>query len=383
MSLGHGPRVAFVSVWDAANPNAESGYAFSMRQQLAKNFELFDVFPLAMRRIPRFFALKVASKLRGRYYNDMREPEVLKELARTIETRLAETKPDLVFAPSSIPLTYVESDVPTVVATDQVFANLLGLYVHNASARFQALGSAQEARALNQATRVSLPTRWAAETAEAAYGIERGKIEVIPWGANLTRPPSEDEVAQAIERRPKDRCNIVFIGRDWQRKGGDVVIAAVEALRRAGLPTHLTIIGCKPALRDGTDITVHPMLDKRIPEQDALFRAALLDAHFLFLPSRAEAYGQAFCEAAAYGVPSIGSTSGGIPTIVKHGETGFVLSPDAPPGEFAELILDTFQSPERYRTMALAARQDYRARLNWDSFGMRLTELVRGLLGTR
>jgi glycosyltransferase involved in cell wall biosynthesis len=122
------------------------------------------------------------------------------------------------------------------------------------------------------------------------------------------------------------------------------------------------------------------MLDKRVPEQDAIFRGALLDAHFLFLPSRAEAYGQAFCEAAAFGVPSIGSTSGGIPTIIRDGETGYVLPADADPKLFADRIHGTFAAPDRYRDMARAARADYLARLNWDSFGLRLTDLINGLL---
>src|SRR5262249_61449689 len=40
------PKLAFVSLWNAADPNAESGYAYSMRKQLKKRFNVVDLFPL-------------------------------------------------------------------------------------------------------------------------------------------------------------------------------------------------------------------------------------------------------------------------------------------------------------------------------------------------
>lgn len=106
----------------------------------------------------------------------------------------------------------------------------------------------------------------------------------------------------------------------------------------------------------------------------------MLRAHFLFLPSRAEAYGQAFCEAAAFGVPVIGSTAGGIPTIIRDGETGYVRPADTPATEFALLIQDALASPAHYARMAGAARDDYRERLNWDRFGERLNDTIAALV---
>jgi glycosyltransferase involved in cell wall biosynthesis len=375
------PRLAFVSMWDAADPNVESGYAFSMRMQLAARFDVIDVFPVAPSWQRLFLPLKVAFKAAGQYYSAMREPIVLRNLAHRIERRLRSIKPDLIFAPSSVPMTLVDTRAPLVIATDQVFASLLDKYVLNAAPRFRATGSAQEATALARATRISFPSEWAANEAVRAHGADPAKIAVIPWGANLSGTAPPGEVADAIAHRSHDRCRLTFVGRDWRRKGGDTVVETADILRRRGLPVDLTIIGCDPPLADRTDTTVHPWLDKHDAGQYPVFARAMLASHFFFLPSRAEAYGQAFCEAAAFGVPAIGSTEGGIPTIVREGITGFTRPADASPEVFADLIQATFEDRSRYEGMAHAARCEFEDRLNWTRFGSRLADTAEAALG--
>jgi glycosyltransferase involved in cell wall biosynthesis len=374
------PRLLYVCLWDAADRNSESGYAYSMRAQLSKRFDVVDLFPLELPGENLFLPLRAAYKAIGRYYHPMREPGVLKSLARRIEQTLKNIRPDVVFAPSSIPLSFVETACPSVYATDQLFCDFINTYIPSPSERFQRLGNAQEARALARASRVSYPSAWAARSATEHYSADPGKLDVIPWGANLPQAIDRDGVEAAIAQRPADSCHLVFLGRDWHRKGGDILVGTVTALNELGLPTRATIIGCQPAGLPAHLFEIHPFLDKGNPEHFARLTRIMRDAHFLFLPSRAEAYGQVFCEAAAFGVPSIGSTVGGIPTIIRDAETGFVRAPETPASEFAALIRDTLADPTRYRGMARLARDDFEQRLNWDSFGERLNSLVLGAI---
>ena len=122
------PKLAFVSLWDAGNRNAESGYAYSMRLQLQKPFDVVDLFPLALRGERWWLPVRAAYKVGGRYYHPMREPAVLKPLARRIERELGAVKPDAIFAPSSMPLSYVENPRPRIFATDQVFGDFVETY---------------------------------------------------------------------------------------------------------------------------------------------------------------------------------------------------------------------------------------------------------------
>jgi glycosyltransferase involved in cell wall biosynthesis len=373
------PRLAFVSISDAANPNVDSGYAYSMRLQLRKRFEVVDLFPLGLPGERAWLPLRAALRVAGRYYHPMREPAVLKALARRIERALKTVAPDVVFAPSSLPMSMVETRIPWAFSTDQLFCDFVETYIARPAERFLRLGDAQEGQALAGAACASYPSDWAARSAVTRYGADAAKVVVIPWGANLPRTVAQDEVASAIARRPTDQCRLVFIGRDWHRKGGDTFIATVHALNRLGIPTRATLIGCEPPGLSRQFFVVHPFLDKSDPHGFARFAEILLDAHFLLLPSRAEAYGQAFCEAAAFGVPGIGSTVGGIPTIVRDGDTGFVRPANTPAEEWAELIRGTLDSAANYRRMAHRAREDHLERLNWNRFGKRISDAIEAL----
>ncbi|HKY19208.1 MAG TPA: glycosyltransferase family 4 protein [Rhizomicrobium sp.] len=351
-----------------------------MREQLRKRFHVVDLFPLEFSDDGLWMPVRAAYKAAGKYYHPMREPAVLKYLARRIEQHLRAVKPQAVFAPSSIPLSFVDAKLPRIFATDQLFCDFVESYIHSPAQRFIRLGNAQEQRALSGAALATFPSEWAAQTAVSQYGADRAKIHVIPWGANLPQTIAQEDVEAAIKKRPMDRCNLVFVGRDWARKGGDVLVRTVEALNRAGLPTRATIIGAEPKDLPPHLFDIHPYLDKGRPEHFAILSSVMLSAHFLFLPSRAEAYGQAFCEAAAFGVPSIGSAVGGIPTIIREGETGFVRSLETSAPQFAMLIRETLSDRRRYESLAKLAREDFRQRLNWDSFGDRLNDSIAAVM---
>ena len=370
-------------MWDAADRNVESGYAFSMREQLRKRFNVVDLFPLDFSQDRLWAPVRAAYRMAGRYYHPMREPSVLKYLAGRIEKHLHAVKPQAVFAPSSVPLSLVDSRAPRIFTTDQLFCDFVQTSytgVRKPAERFVRLGHSQEKHALQTAALVTFPSEWAANSAISQYGADRAKLDVIPWGANLPREIAQEDVETAIAKRPLNRCDLVFVGRNWERKGGEQLVKTVEELNRSGLPTRATIIGCNPPGLSPEFFDIHPFLNKGRPDQFAILSSIMLQAHFHFLPSRAEAYGQAFCEAAAFGVPSIGSTVGGIPTIIRDGETGFVRPLETSAAQFAAIIRDVLSDGARYRRLARQAREDFLLRLNWDSFGNRLSDAIAAVM---
>ncbi|HRQ86246.1 MAG TPA: glycosyltransferase, partial [Flavobacteriales bacterium] len=64
------------------------------------------------------------------------------------------------------------------------------------------------------------------------------------------------------------------------------------------------------------DLVREGFLNKNLPADMARLEHHLRTADFLILPTRFEAYGIVFCEAAAYGLPALASRTGGVPTIV-------------------------------------------------------------------
>lgn len=84
---------------------------------------------------------------------------------------------------------------------------------------------------------------------------------------------------------------------------------------------------------------------------------ALAAATCAVLPSKQENFGLALAEAMAAGVPCIGSDAGGIPDVVRHGQTG-LLFPEGDGEALAHCLLEIHRNPVRAEALAAAGRRD-------------------------
>ena len=99
------------------------------------------------------------------------------------------------------------------------------------------------------------------------------------------------------------------------------------------------------------------------------------------VPSIEEGFGLVALEALAVGVPVVASRVGGLPDIVRDGETG-LLVPPADPDALAAALLRLLGDPELRARFGTAARIDVQ-RFSLDAYASRLTEIYRELAGAR
>lgn len=220
------------------------------------------------------------------------------------------------------------------------------------------------------------PTSWIAERVIKEYAIQPNKIHIVEFGANIPHP------AHYQIDMPNDICQIVFIGRHWKEKGGDIAFETYQQLQERGVPCHITFIGCTPPEEVGKDegTTVFPFLDKSKPAELQQFCDILYHSHFLLLPTRFDAFGIAFAEASAYGVPSIGTRVGGTPQVVRDGKNGYLLPLEAGAEKYADKIMELWSAPEQYRALRLSSRKEYETRLNWDVWLERVNKIFEETL---
>jgi glycosyltransferase involved in cell wall biosynthesis len=224
---------------------------------------------------------------------------------------------------------------------------------------------------------------WAARSAREAYALSAEKVAVVPFGANLDPLPSAREVDAAIAARPRDVCRLLWIGVEWERKRGAMAIEIAQRIADAGTPVELVMVGCRPP--DGCQLPAWVSVEGFVSKSTAEGRARLAElftrSHFFVMPSLAEAYGLVYCEAAAFGVPSVATRTGGVPSIVVDGETGILEEPGADAERYAARILPLIRSRTEYEAMAYAACARSETRLNWDVAGRdvmaRIEEVVR------
>lgn len=292
-----------------------------------------------------------------------------------INKMLASTSYDAVFAPvASDLLPFSKIRRPVVYLSDATF-KLLKNYPH-----IQAL-SRGEAKRLDMLERKSIAlaaacvysSAWAAKSAVDDYGASANKVFVVPFGPNL------DWIPARVARLPQvaNSINLLFVGREWDRKGGDVAVATVNQLRNTGIDARLVVVGSNPPPNvKCPHIQVFPYIDKRSDDGRAKLTELYERADAFILPTKADCTPVVMSEAAAFGLPVFTFDVGGMRTLVNHETTGIVLPPDAGAPAFVEAIRTRLSDGQSLRIMGNANRSIFEEELNWQRFGEQISRIL-------
>ncbi|MBX7255463.1 MAG: glycosyltransferase family 4 protein [Candidatus Hydrogenedentes bacterium] len=224
-------------------------------------------------------------------------------------------------------------------------------------------------------------SKWAADSAIHQYGVSPDKVRSIAFGANLDKVPDRERVLEN-RRREQSTCELLFLGVDWERKGGELAISVVETLNRLGLKARLTVCGIVPA-SVSPYIRVVPFLNKHEAKDQARLSQLLDEATFLFLPTRGDCSPIVFCEAFAHGLPVVTCAVGGVPEIVTDGVNGIVRDRSTPADEFADIIAGLFRDTCTYAQFCEAARGAYDQTFNWGRWASEVHTLSNSVLMQR
>lgn len=176
----------------------------------------------------------------------------------------------------------------------------------------------RQLRIYRDAAAVALATPWAARSVVRDYDVAPEKVHAVGLGRNHEiAPPSRDFGTPRF----------LFVGFDWERKNGSGVLEAFRAVRERHPRATLDVVGRHPALEEES-VRGHGPLSLSDPAQSAALDRLFAAATCLVVPSRFEAVGIVYLEAAAAGLPSIGTTRGGAADLVGAG--GRVVDPDDP-----------------------------------------------------
>ena len=199
------------------------------------------------------------------------------------------------------------------------------------------------------------------------------------------------QAIQPRQRREENRT-ILHVARLVEMKGTEHLLRAFAGLAPRHADTDLVVIGDGPLRRRLHALAGRLGLEHRVRFLGALphvqVAARLRQAAMLVLPSvrtgtgRVEGLGMVLLEAAATGVPVIGSRVGGIPEGLLDGKTGFLV-PERDPAALCSRMTDLLDEPElRYR-MGDAARTFVEQRFDIRQQSAALERLYDGVLAGR
>jgi glycosyltransferase involved in cell wall biosynthesis len=198
-------------------------------------------------------------------------------------------------------------------------------------------------------------TRFAGASIERDYGVEAAKVKVI--GAGCNHEP-------VVRERDWSRPRFLFVGREWERKQGDRVLAAFARVREQVPTARLDLAGVHPVV-DAPGVTGHGQLTG-----DAV-AALFAQATCFVMPSLVEPAGIVYAEAGAAGAPSIGTSVGGAPEMI--GEGGLVVDPRDQ--EALERAMLELTDPELAQRLGAAASR-HSKRFTWRATAERLLEAL-------
>ena len=330
------------------------------------------------RKVTPMIALrKLAAHLTGKKYQAVRSMASARGWAQFMAKRI-DKGTDAILSLSTIPVACLSTRIPIYVYIDGCYEYMLGQGFNNV-ANDTATAHTIERLAFERCTKIFTCSHASAAAIRKHYGEAiYGKVEVVPLGANIDCQPTEEDVAASIRRKGMDKCRLLFVGVEWQRKGADIVVETTERLHQDGFAVELHLVGLREVpVQLPPYVINHGFIDKNQPGGMAELARLYQDSHFLFVPSRGEAYGLVFCEASAYGLPSISHAVGGIPTIVKDGENGKLFPIGTPPETFAQYIKETFADGEGYKRLAAGAYTSFASRLSWNAAAKKLLNEMR------
>lgn len=388
-------KIAFLNYFDLKNPEnwpkPEFGFILTNYHK-AKSLESFaDVeyicdlsYPLSRCRSHLVFTKRtIYSSLRKGYIH-WATPHLSQVLAAQIKPRIAAAKVDLVISSDTTLIAQLNISQPILLWATNLFSPLINRYPDYSNLPWENVKNLRwfDVQSIRRCQNFIFPSQWAANNIIREFGVHPSRVNIVPYGANNTVRLSSKEIEQTITNRPKGQLNLLFIGVDWERKGGEIVLEIVRQLQAKGIPTSLTLIGAKIPNNETPSPNVNSLgfIDQFTPQGKAHLEKCFKESHILLLPSEAETYGNVLCEANSFGVPVIASHIDGIPTIVRPSCNGYTFPRQVFVAESFRVLKYLFENPAEYYQLAKSSYLEYQARLNWSVVGDQLKSICQSAL---
>lgn len=199
------------------------------------------------------------------------------------------------------------------------------------------------------------------------YGVDAERIVCVYAGSNAV---ADQTIAAQHDYSNK---HIVFVGIDWERKGGPELIEAFKLVLAAHPDAQLTIVGCSPQV-DVKNVRVVG----RVPLTEVsqyYHRAAVF-----CLPTKVEPFGIAFIEALNHRLPVVATNIGAAPDIVLDGENGYVVEPGNI-RQLADALITLLGDPQRCKAFAERGFAIAAERYTWPKVGQCLHKHIVASMG--
>lgn len=372
-------RVAYVTTLDSTDINNWSGILVYLHDALASVFpEVVRVGPLKSTREPVGVVRRLASWTKKLDHPLWLTQASAKGMARQVEEQLEEIKPDAVFSVWHPPVAYLRTQAPVFMFQDSPFEIIQPLYDGMSHFTPAIMNEVKlvERMAAKRCAGIIETSEWAAREARKLWRLPDEKVAAIPFGANIKTSVNAENVDQVLDSRSKDEIHLLWLGKDWDRKGGDLAVETAKNLNQRGIKTKLRIVGCAIPGQVPDFVEAVGFIDKKTAEGREKLDNLLRTSHALILPTKAEAFGIVYLEAAAYAMPSLAPDVMGVGSAVLDGKTGRLLPTNAGADQYADVLRQWHKNQVEYRDLCKSALKTYEEEFTWNQVAQRIKEFM-------
>lgn len=252
-------------------------------------------------------------------------------------------------------VTYEDLTVAQALCRDEPPYNEVG---RRAGRRWRA----RQGRIYRRSRACAVTSAFAGRSIVEDYGIAAEKVHVVGVGRNVDAGRVERE--WSVPR-------FLWVGADWRRKRGEAVVASFAEVRRRYPEATLDLVGGHPPV-EAPGVTGHGSLPLGSEPGERRYAELLHKATCFVMPSSLEAFGIAYMDAGATGLPSVGTTVGGAPDAV--GDGGRVVDPTDDEALTAAML--DLADPDTARELGESAYR-HAAPYTWRAVGERLLRALR------
>ncbi len=374
-------KILFADVMDLEDPLNWSGTPFSVYSVMREKADVIRADRLDRRLKMLYTPRYLLGKWRKKQLQLDRYPLIGRSYARQIHRTFIKNNCDIVFSLSTIPVAYLPPQIPTVTWVDAIFHDMIGYYwdVEQVDYKSVELAKTLDLGSIDKNAASIFGSHWARNGATRMVGNAAKRCHVVPFGANNPRQKPGVVKTLPVSGEP---LRLLFVGVDWERKGGPDLLDAVIQLKQKGMNLELSIVGADVAVSKihTSFITAHGRLRRSVAKETALLDSLFDAAHLFVLPTHAECAGIVFAEAASYGLPVVARDTGGVSTMVTRDETGLLIEANDGAETIAKAIQNLVDNPALYMAMSAKALASFKDTYNWDTAVNRVIDICRDAL---
>lgn len=208
-------------------------------------------------------------------------------------------------------------------------------------------------------------SKWLADDLINNSNVDKNKVHYVGAGCNIN--------INLIDDKNKKGNKFLFVGKEWERKNGPLVVEAFKKLKSKHKDVELYIAGPIEQPTETKNIDGINFIGRK--SYNELVQYYNICDYFV-MPSKFEAFGIVFVEALIFGLPCIGRNAFAMPDIIKNDINGYILN-EEDSKELCNLMELLIKNNNKISSYVKTKRNEYIKEYSWDSVADRIIDIMR------